>query len=238
MKAVVLAAGRGTRLGELARQTPKALLLVGGEPLLARILRGIAGAGVAEAAVVTGHLGERIRQACPSGAIAGVRIQWFEQPAPEGTARAVARARAFLGDGSFLFAWGDIAVEPSNYRAVVEAAAAADGALAVNEVADPAAGAAVEIGADGFVRQILEKPPPGTSSTPWNNAGIGVLPAAVWGHIDALQASPRGEYELPQAIDALARSGCRLRAVPIAGPWFDIGTPESLAAARAAFGGT
>jgi NDP-sugar pyrophosphorylase family protein len=237
MKAVVLAAGRGTRLGELARDRPKALLTVGGEPILALVLRGIAAAGIRDVAVVVGYLGDQVRAAFASGEVEGARLSWFEQREPEGTARAVLLARSLLGEEPFLFAWADILVGPATYRAVVEGAAGTDGALAVNRVDDPSAGAAVYLDAQGFVSQIVEKPAPGTSATRWNNAGIGVLPPGAWRQIEALRPSARGEYELPQAIDALVREGCRLRAVPVEGPWFDIGTPESLAAARAAFGG-
>jgi dTDP-glucose pyrophosphorylase len=68
--------------------------------------------------------------------------------------------------------------------------------------------------------------------TNYNNAGFGVLPAQIWAEIDALAVSERGEYELPRAIAALVTSGARLRAVPVMGTWWDIGTPEDLDAAR------
>ena len=88
---------------------------------------------------------------------------------------------------------------------------------------------------DGLVTRIVEKPPPGSSTTNWNNAGLAVLGASAWDYIDRLAPSPRGEYELPQAIAAMAADRLRVRAVPIVGEWFDIGTPADLERARSSF---
>lgn len=61
MKAVVLAAGRGTRLQPLTADLPKCLLQVGGRPLLASLLETLASLGIAETCLVTGYLQEQIR---------------------------------------------------------------------------------------------------------------------------------------------------------------------------------
>ncbi len=61
--AVVLAAGRGTRMGALTADTPKPLLEVGGRPILERILLGLRAARIERVIVVTGHLGDRIEEA-------------------------------------------------------------------------------------------------------------------------------------------------------------------------------
>ena len=87
-----------------------------------------------------------------------------------------------------------------------------------------------------MVQRIVEKPAKGTSTTHWNNAGLSVLGPAIWSEIDQLEASARGEYELPQAVAALVASGARVVAVPVEGEWFDVGTAEDLERARAGFG--
>jgi NDP-sugar pyrophosphorylase family protein len=230
-RAVVLAAGRGTRLGALTVHRPKPLLEVGGRALLLRILDGLVTAGVGDVTVITGYLGEMVESAVRAAGYP-IAVEFRHQARPDGTARAVALARDRLDGGPFFFGWGDILVDAVNYAAVVEAAAELDGSLAVNEVDDPWAGAAVEVGGDGVVTRIVEKPPKGTSRTRYNNAGFGVLPPAIWSDIDALQISERGEYELPRAIAAFVERGGRLRAVPVMGQWWDIGTPEDLADAR------
>lgn len=235
-RAVILAAGRGSRLGPLTATTPKALLSVGGRPIIVRILDGLARAGITDICIVTGHLGDELERELGNGAGSGLAVSYVRQEHAEGTARAFGLARDFCGDENVFAGWGDIVVEPANYRRVLRAAALADAAVAVNEVDDPAPGAAVYLRGDGTVRRIVEKPAPGTSATRWNNAGLGVYGPEIWPRIEALAPSPRAEYELPQAVAALVADGLRVAAVPIEGPWFDVGTPETLAAARAAFG--
>lgn len=236
-RAIVLAAGRGTRLGALTATRAKPMLEVGGEPILHRILRGLAAAGITDALVVTGHGAEELERVTGDGSSLGLNVRYRRQPAAEGTARAVMLGRDFAEEDPFLVAWGDILVEAANYERVLAAAADAEGALAVNFVEDPSTGGAVYVDDAGFVTRLVEKPPRGTSTTSWNNAGLLALPAGIWPYIESLPVSTRGEYELPQAVAAFLGDGGRLKAVPVEGPWFDIGTPENLAAARAHFGG-
>ncbi|KAA0240882.1 nucleotidyltransferase family protein [bacterium] len=238
VKALILAAGRGTRLGALTQSCPKPMLDLGGRPILEHIVSGIRDhAGIREFAVVTGYLAERITAHFGDGARLGVRIHFRHQPRQDGTGSAVHLARDLLGDAPFLLTWGDIVVSTPNYGGIVAAfqRAKCDAMLGLNWVEDPAAGAAVYLGNASRVTRIVEKPPPGTSSTRWNNAGFGVLGPAIWAEIERLAPSPRGEYELPRAIAALVASGANVRAVPVEGPWFDVGTPDDLAAARTAF---
>ena len=233
-KAVLLAAGRGTRLGALTERFPKPMLEVAGRPIIGHILAGLAGAGITEVFIVTGHCADLLEQGVGDGADHGVRVRYLRQPSPDGTARAVSLARQHLESEPFFFGWGDILVQARSYQQVLEAARPPfDGALAVNPVDDPCAGAAVYVDPGMRILRMVEKPPRGTSTTGWNNAGLGVLPPTIWPLVDALSPSSRGEYELPQAIAALVQRGTPVRAVPITGPWFDIGTPEDLARARA-----
>lgn len=237
-RAVLLAAGRGTRLGSLTASCPKPMLDVAGRPIIGHILAGLAAAGVQEAVIVTGYLAEQVEQGLGDGARYGLHLRYHRQPRPDGTARALALARADLDGSRFFFGWGDILVFPDNYRRVIAAAAAQSGTtvLAVNEVDDPWAGGAVYVDGQMRVQRLVEKPPRGSSTTRWNNAGLGVLGPSIWPHVDALRPSARGEYELPQAIAALIEAGEEpVTAVPVEGPWFDIGTPENLAEARVCF---
>ena len=235
-KAVLLAAGRGSRLGALTEELPKPLLTVAGRPIIVHILDGLRRAGIEEITVVTGYLGEVLERELGNGEASGLLLRYVRQTELDGTARALALARDWLGDESFFAGWGDILVRPENYRRVVRAARLADAAIAVNEVDDPWAGAAVYADESNVVQRIVEKPAQGTSTTHWNNAGLSVLGPSVWAEIDRLEPSARGEYELPQAVAALVASGARVVAVPVEGEWFDVGTAEDLERARAEFG--
>lgn len=235
--AVILAAGRGTRMGALTATCPKPLLTVRGRSLIERIVRGFAAAGITRVAIVTGYLGEQIETALGDGRQLGIELVYRRQERAEGTARALLLAQPLIGTGAFALSWGDVLVPPTFYAELVQAFAAQPSAvrLAVNAIDDPWRGAAVYVDASGRVTKLEEKPARGTATTGWNNAGIFVFDPLIWRYAAALPASSRGEYELPQAIARMIADGCDVRALPIRGFWSDVGTPEDLARAEREF---
>ena len=232
--AVILAAGRGTRMKGLTEDVPKPMLVVAGRPLLEHILVTLRSAGIERFAIITGYRAERIESHFGDGARLGVEIVYRRQEVRDGTARALLLARDAIGDRSFLLGWGDILAEPSNYPALLGAfeAKPSSGVLAVNWVDDPYRGAAVYVDADNRIERIIEKPPPKTADTHWNNAGIGVFRAALFDHCAAVKPSPRGEYEIPDALTSMLGAGLEVYAFPLSGFWSDVGTPEDLARAE------
>jgi glucose-1-phosphate thymidylyltransferase len=108
--------------------------------------------------------------------------------------------------------------------------------LSVNATDDPWQGAAVYVDEGWKVTGLVEKPPPGSSRTPWNNAGIFVCRPVVLQYAQRLPPSARGEYELPQAFAAMIADGREVRAYPLRGFWSDLGRPEDLAVAERALG--
>ena len=239
MRAVILAAGRGTRMGALTASIPKPLLRLRGRPIIEHILRGLRDAGVGDAVVVTGYLGEQLEAALGDGTRLRMRLTYRRQTHPDGTARALLLARNDLQDEPFLLSWGDIVVAPSTYADLMAAFAAhpCDALLTVNPVDDPWRGAAVYVDDTLRVTRLVEKPPRGSSQTRWNNAGLFILTPLVLAYAERLPSSSRGEYELPQALSAMIDDGCLVRALPVRGFWSDLGTPEDLAAAERAFNG-
>ena len=99
---VVLAGGLGTRLGDISKDTPKALVEVAGKPILSHILDWAAVQGCSKSLVLTGHLGEKFE----GFEHQGVELTFFREPRPLGTGGALWNARELI-EGSFVLLWGD-----------------------------------------------------------------------------------------------------------------------------------
>ncbi|HEY2664078.1 MAG TPA: nucleotidyltransferase family protein [Candidatus Binataceae bacterium] len=240
-KAILLAAGRGTRLGALTAHTPKPLLTVAGISILARIIGSLASNGISEFAVVTGYLGDQVAQACREiETRAGLRIKTLQQEVLNGTGGAILKARGFVADAErFVFGWGDVLMDSPSYARLIASSNESDSdlILTVNRVDDPHAGAAVYVDSKARVTRLVEKPGRGSSATNWNNAGLFTARSILFDYVHKLVPSERGEIELPGAIAAMIEDGREVRAVAVEGFWSDIGTAEALERARDHFGG-
>ena len=236
---VILAAGRGTRMGTLTADRPKPLLAVRGRPLIDHILRGFAAAGLERAVIVVGYRAAQIEAALGDGSAVGLTLRYCRQERPEGTARALLLAEALVDDETFALGWGDVLVYPAFYGEFLQQYAVSRCAvqLAVNEVEDPWQGAAVYVDAQWRVTKLEEKPLRGTATTRWNNAGIFAFDRSIFGYARALTPSVRGEYELPRAVAAMVIDGCDVRAYPVRGFWSDVGTPADLERAQLTYPG-
>jgi len=230
---VVLAAGRGTRLGAVTEEIPKPMLSVGGSTVIGRVIDALVTAGIGDIVVVTGHLAARIEAELATQYSAVARF--VRQSAPLGTGHAVALARTALPDRApFFLGWGDVVTTAADYRLVLDAwAPGRDAVVGTVWDDDPSSGAAVTVSSGGIVTSIVEKPPRRAGG--WNSAGLMVLPPAIWDHVVDLEPSPRGELEFTGALAALCGAG-GVHAVELGGPWFDVGTPDGLAAARGQYG--
>lgn len=230
-KAVILAAGRGTRMGALTEYLPKPMLPVRGKPMLERKLDRLREAGFDEAFLVIGYRGELIERH-----LAGypMSLTFCRQEKVDGTGSAALLAREFAGADPFLLTFGDIFLSAEDYRGIHEmllgdtAAAAAAGARWVD---DPWQGAAIYAN-HGRVVRIVEKPPRGASTTNWNSAGLYAFRPEVFEFLERIERSPRGEYELTSAVEAMIAAGRKLLLYAVKGPWRDVGRPEDLEAVQ------
>lgn len=227
-KAVILAAGRGTRMGEITRETPKPLLPIAGRPMLLHILDRVATAGITDVFLVTGYLADQLESVALSH---GINVTFHRQHEVNGTGSAALLARDWAGNDPFLLTFGDILAESHHYTGMRDVLPGHTGVLAARHVEDPYQGAAIYIDENYRISRIIEKPPIGTSATPWNSAGIYVFTPAVFEELARIPVSPRGEYELTSAITQLLDVNQPLRLFPLDGTWLDVGRPEDLATA-------
>src|SRR6266508_34705 len=228
-KAVVLAAGRGTRMRELTNDVPKPMIEVRGKPVLQHIVEGLRDAGVRRFIIIVGYHAEAVRNFFGNGQRHNVDIEYTTQTVQDGTGRVVNLARSFAGDSPFILSYGDILVSPVNYKRVVDLPAHVEAIITVTRGEDVSKGGAVFLNEQMELVDLREKPKPGEPTSPWYNAGLYAVRPGIFDFISKLKPSPRGEYELTDAIRALAQSGKKVKALELTGEWADVRDPEILA---------
>ncbi|WP_178917312.1 sugar phosphate nucleotidyltransferase [Natronomonas gomsonensis] len=230
MQGVVPAAGRGTRLRPHTDDRPKALVDVGGKPLLAHGFETLA-PHVDEFVVVVGYLGDRIREHYGSG-YRGTPITYVDQPERDGLADAVLRAEPAV-DGPFLQLNGDNVLR-GNVGDVARRhrETKADATLLVDRVSPDRArrGGVLELEDDELVG-IVEKPddPPSWLAT----TGCFAFSERVFDACRAIEPSERGEFELADAIEWLLDYGSRVETVRLDGWRVNVNTAENIERAEA-----
>jgi dTDP-glucose pyrophosphorylase len=232
-KAVVLAAGRGTRMRELTADLPKPMIAVRGKPVLQHIVEGLRDAGIREFLIVVGYRGDTVRNFLGDGSRYDIAIQYATQTVQDGTGRVVDLARDFVGDSPFVLSYGDILVDPANYKRVVSLPENVEAIITVTCGEDVSKGGAVYLNEQMELIDIREKSDrwSGLSQdvAPFYNAGLYAFRPTIFEFTANLQPSPRGEYELTDAIRALAQSGKKVKALKLTGEWADVRDPEVLA---------
>jgi len=228
-KAVVLAAGRGTRMRELTDDLPKPMIEVRGKPVLQHIVEGLRDAGVRRFIIIVGYHAEAVRNFFGNGQRHNVDMEYTTQTVQDGTGRVVNLARSFVGDSPFILSYGDILISSENYKRVVNLPDKCEGIITVTRGEDVSKGGAVFVNEQMELVDLREKPKPGEPTSPWYNAGLYAFRPGIFDFIAKLKPSPRGEYELTDAIRDLAHSGKRVRALELTGEWADVRDPEILA---------
>ncbi len=228
-KAVLLAAGRGTRMRELTVDLPKPMIKVREKPILLHIVEGMQTAGIKNFLIIVGYHGDTVRNYFGDGTCFGLRINYATQVVQDGTGRVVELARDFVADSPFVLSYGDILVAPQNYQRLVELADDAEAVISVKRGEDVSKGGAVFLNEHMELVDLREKVEPGEASSPWYNAGLYAFRPSIFEFTAKLQPSPRGEYELTDAVRELAHSGKKVGALEIAGEWADVRDPEILA---------
>ena len=228
-KAVLLAAGRGTRMRELTAELPKPMIEVRGKPVLRHIMEGLRDAGVRQFLVIVGYRADAVQKYFGHGTDLGVEIAYSTQVVQDGTGRVVDLAREFVGGSPFILSYGDILVDPLNYEQMTRLDDETEAIISVRRNEDVSQGGAVFLNDALELVDLREKPKPGEPTSPWYNAGLYAFRPSILAFTAKLQPSPRGEYELTDAIRDLAQSGKKVKALELTGEWADVRDPEILA---------
>jgi len=230
LRGIILAGGKGTRLGELTKVTNKHLLPVGPLPMVYHPLKKLVGGGIRDVLLVSGteHMGDFV-ELLGSGREHGCALTYRVQDEAGGIAQALGLAELFssgsrsvviLGDNIFFDPLTPLLAESSKYP---------DWAwVALKQVPDPGRYGVAELKGDQVVG-IEEKPKQPKSD--WAVAGIYVYPPDVFSVIKSLKPSGRGELEITDVNRYYLERG-RLGYSHLDGYWTDAGTLPSLAHAN------
>lgn len=187
MKAMLLAAGLGTRLWPLTADRPKCMVVVGGREVLLRNIDWLHSNGVDEIVVNLHHHAETVVDTVGDGSALGVSVVYSREPALLGTAGGVLAARPLIGEETFLVVYADNLFDLRLASVVAEhRASGATATMVLLERDDVRSSGVALMTEDGWITEFQEKPRPGTERSHWVNAGLLVCEATVYDAIPAM----------------------------------------------------
>ncbi|MGB9961579.1 UTP--glucose-1-phosphate uridylyltransferase AglF [Halobacterium sp. MBLA0001] len=232
MKAVVLAAGEGTRLRPLTEDKPKGMVEVNGKPILTHCFEQLVGLGADGLVVVVGYRKQDIIEHY-GDEFEGIPITYAHQREQKGLAHALLKVEEYIDD-DFMLMLGDNIFQ-ANLEDVVrrQQEDRADAAFLVEEVdwEEASRYGVCDTNQYGEVTDVVEKPDDPPSNLVMT--GFYTFSPAIFHACHLVQPSNRGEYEISEAIDLLIQSGRTIDAIGLDGWRVDIGYPEDREEAEA-----
>lgn len=232
MKAVILAAGKGTRMLPLTKAIPKVLIKIKGKPFLWYVINNLKKAGFNDIGIVVGYRREKIKEFCRENKIKATLIRQFW---PRGTGHAVKKAGKFVGSENFIVLGGDNLFSVADLQAVnkndtfcyvVGKEEKENWQKYGVFVVEKSAGRNIEMCVEGDkLVKIVEKPKEFAGDL--INIGLYKFPPEIWGALDKIGLSERGEYELTDAINLLAAEG-KVKVLKLKDYWLDLGCKEDI----------
>jgi glucose-1-phosphate thymidylyltransferase len=226
MKAVILAAGQGTRLRPVTLTMPKPLVPVANKPLIGYAIDVLRGAGLEDIGIVVNDLDSPIAAQLGNGSEYGVRLDYIVQREQKGLAHAIRLTRDFVGDEPFCVLLGDNIFQDKMEQLVRGfPESSAELAIALIEVSDPQRFGVAEI-IDGRIARVVEKPkePPSNLAI----SGAYLFRPSIFDAIDQIKPSWRNELEITDAIQHVISSGAEVHPYTLQGWWIDAGKPDSI----------
>jgi len=226
MKGLILSGGSGTRLRPITHTSAKQLVPIANKPILFYGIEDMVAAGITDIAIIVGSTANEVMDAVGDGSSFGAKITYITQGAPLGLAHCVYIASSFLGEDNFVMYLGDNMIESSLTSFVLDGMDGFDAKLLLKEVEDASQFGVAEIGDDGRIKTLVEKP-----ANPKSNlalVGVYMFSKEIHHSIKRIKASPRGELEITDAIQDLIDSGSRVAYEVLDGWWIDTGKKDPL----------
>ena len=224
MRAIIMAAGKGERLRPFTEWLPKTLLPIGGRPIMEILLTNLRQAGISQAVIIYGHLGETLLRFLGDGSRYGMELIFREQTERLGTAHAVMQAADLISaqddaasshvrSGVMVMA-SDTAFSFDHIAGLMQfhRTSEADVSLSLRRlpVERLSASSSVAIDAAGRITRIVEKPAPGTAPSDIACAPLYIYPPLLADYLTRVGLSVRNEYELPDVITMMIDDGLRV----------------------------
>ncbi|KXA97103.1 hypothetical protein AKJ37_03710 [candidate division MSBL1 archaeon SCGC-AAA259I09] len=236
-RAVVLAAGKGTRLEPITHAVPKEVVRVGKKPTIEHVIRVLKHGGAEEILVIIGRKKQPIIDYLGSGDRFGLDIYYRVQEEPKGTAHAVSLAKGFIDKSEdFAIMYGDNYIYP--YRAMEKIVKFhekkdGNGTLVLHPVDDPRRFGVVKLEKEKIVGMIekpsMEEAQPYKRDDHWLNiAGLMIVNSKIFKHVKEVETGRQGEKWLTDAVEKMRKEKNDLYGYVFEGKRFDIGTFDSL----------
>ncbi len=226
MQAVILAAGRGTRLQPITDTIPKAMVLINGKPQLEILIDQLKTVGVNDITIVVHYMKEKIINHFGDGSRFNVKIRYVEQKEMLGTANAVLCTEPFVKDQKFFLIYCDSLFETDLLERLLKHKS--DGVFTCREVKDPSRFGILMIEGNKVVK-FIEKPehPPSHLAS----FSVFIMTNKIFEACKKIKPGPKGEYWLTDAIQLLIDGGTIFE-YEVSKHILDIGTHEQLAEAQ------
>ena len=219
MKVIILAAGRGTRMKDLTSNKPKPLIEVNGKPFLYYLIENVHKAGFNNLGIIVNYKKEQIREFLDKYNIRAKLIQQIDE---SGVGAAIKSAKEFVGNENFISLMGD------NYyfsEDLMKMNNNDEYCYMHSTYSHNPEKYGVIVSNNGFVSQVVEKPKEFITNTV--STGLYKLTPEIFNALDQIDISERGECEIPDAFNLLAKQG-KVKVIKSKKPWLDFGCPEDI----------
>jgi len=236
-KAIVLAAGKGTRLVPLTLAIPKEMIRIGVKPIIEHVIEVLRAGEIKDILIIVGRKKGAIMDYLGSGERFGLSIYYSVQEEPKGTAHAVYCGKDFLDSEDFIVIYGDNYLRPYNVmKDIIEfhEENGADATLVLHPVKDPRKFGIAKIDKKAKVLGVMEKPSLEEAEPYKNNdhylniAGLSVLNNKIFEYIERIKPGKNNELWLTDAIELMRKDGYKILGYVFTGTRYNVGTFESL----------